>query len=214
MPRKSKSSDNWLKEHFSDKYVKQSQKDGFYARSAYKLQEIDKKYSLLKPGIRVVDLGAAPGGWSQVVTRKVSRGLVVALDILPLKVIDRVKIIQGDFRDDDVLDTLFATLKNQPVNLILSDMAPNFSGHKAVDIPRSVHLVELVIDFSRQMLKQGGSLVVKWFQGSGFSEILQDARREFNKVCVYKPHASRSRSKEVFLVCKDKLAKPLYNRQY
>jgi len=211
MAAKSKSSNKWLTEHFSDQYVKKSQKQGFYARSAYKLLEIDDKYKLLKPGIRVVDLGAAPGGWSQVVVKKAKNSKIFALDILPVKPVAGVKVLMGDFTEQETLDDLVILLKNEPLDLILSDMAPNFSGHKAVDIPRSMYLVELAVDFARLMLSQGGALVVKVFQGEGFSELLQSLRQEFKRVSVYKPPASRSRSKELYLVCQDKAEKPLYN---
>ncbi len=209
---KSKSSSKWLQEHFSDKYVKQSRKDGYCARSAYKLLELDDKYKLLKPGIRVVDLGAAPGGWSQVVARKTKGGKIIALDLLPIKKIAGVTTIQGDFREEKVLDKLKLALKNQTVDLILSDMAPNFSGHKAVDMPRVIYLAELALDFAKETLNQKGNLVTKAFQGEGFDSLLQELRLEFKQVFINKPKASRDRSNEVFLVCKDKMSKPHYNQ--
>lgn len=205
---KSKSSSTWLQEHFSDKYVKQSRKDGYCARSAYKLLELDNKYKLLKPGMNVVDLGAAPGGWSQVAAQKIKNGNIIALDLLPVINITGVTSIQGDFRENETLEKLNLALKRQTVDLILSDMAPNFSGHKAVDMPRVIYLAELALDFTRQALKQKGSLVTKAFQGEGFDHLLKELRLEFKQVFVNKPKSSRDRSNEIFLVCKNKLHPP------
>ena len=200
---RSKSSNRWLDEHFSDPYVKQSQKDGYRSRASYKLIELDKKDKLFKPGMSVVDLGSAPGGWSQVAADRVGdRGMVLASDILPMDSIAGVEFIQGDFTEEAVLEQLLAALGGQKADLVISDMAPNMSGMNAVDQPAAIYLVELALDMARQVLKPGGHFVAKVFHGEGFDPLLQDTRDAFSKVAVRKPDASRARSREVYLVAR------------
>ncbi len=199
--KKSKSSRRWLDRHFNDEFVKQAQKEGYRSRAVYKLLEIQERDRLLKPGQVVVDLGAAPGGWSQVARKTVgAKGAVVALDILPMEPLPEVEFIQGDFREDAVLQKLRNLLDGRAVDLVISDMAPNVSGMAAVDQPRAMYLCELALDFAREVLKPGGGLVVKVFQGEGFDQYVRDLRDAFGKVVTRKPKASRARSREVYLV--------------
>lgn len=198
---RSKSSKRWLDEHFKDSYVKQSQQAGYRSRASYKLLELDDKDRLFRPGQLVVDLGAAPGGWSQVAAERVGeRGRVLASDILPMDALAGVEFVQGDFTEEAVLDELLAALGEQKADLVISDMAPNMSGVAAVDQPRAVYLVELALDMARQVLKPGGHFVAKVFQGEGFDPLLQETRKAFDKLVVRKPGASRARSREVYLV--------------
>lgn len=198
MPR-SKSSSRWLREHFDDVYVKKAQAEGVRSRAVYKLEELIERDRLLKPGITVVDLGAAPGGWSQLVSQRLGgTGKVVALDILPMQGIAGVDFLQGDFREADVLSQLEARLDNQKVDLVLSDMAPNMSGVALADQIRSMDLAELALDFSKQWLKPGGSFLIKLFQGTGFDDYLRSLRADFSRVSMRKPKASRARSREVY----------------
>jgi 23S rRNA (uridine2552-2'-O)-methyltransferase len=198
---RSKTSGRWLREHFDDEYVKKAQKEGYRSRAVYKLLEIQDKDRILRPGMTVVDLGAAPGGWSQVAAELVGdNGRVVALDILPMDALAGVTFIQGDFREDEPFQALLDTLNGRPVDLVMSDMAPNISGMKSVDQPRGMYLVELAIDFARQVLRPGGDLLIKVFQGEGFDETLKGMRAAFDKVVVRKPKASRPRSREVYLL--------------
>jgi 23S rRNA (uridine2552-2'-O)-methyltransferase len=198
---KSKSSRRWLDRHFRDEFVKRAQREGYRARAAYKLLEIQEKDHLLKRGMRVVDLGAAPGGWAQVAQEIVGdSGQVVGLDLLPIEPLPGVTFIQGDFRDNGSLEQLYAVLDGAPVDLVLSDMAPNVSGMPAVDQPRAIYLCELALEFCRETLKPGGSLVVKAFQGAGFEDYLRELRCAFKRVASRKPKASRSKSREVYLV--------------
>lgn len=200
---RSKSSKRWLQEHFSDQYVKQSQRDGYRSRASYKLLEIDKKDKLFRAGMTVVDLGAAPGGWSQVAAERVGdRGRVVASDILPMDSIAGVDFIQGDFTEEAVFEALLAAIDGAPVDLVISDMAPNMSGVGAVDQPRAMYLVELALDMAREILAPGGSFVAKVFQGEGFEPWLADVRSAFTKVATRKPDASRARSREVYIVAR------------
>ncbi|KTD18119.1 23S rRNA (uridine(2552)-2'-O)-methyltransferase RlmE [Legionella jordanis] len=202
MPR-SKSSKRWLQEHFDDAFVKKAQAEGYRSRAVYKLKEIDDKEQLLKPGITVVDLGAAPGGWTQYVTERLQgHGTIIALDILPMDALPEVTFIQGDFREDEVFEKLMNIIPERGVDLLLSDMAPNMSGASAIDIPRAMYLAELAFDFAAKVLKPGGSLVMKVFQGTGFDELLKEARLKFSKVIIRKPAASRSRSRETYLLAK------------
>jgi 23S rRNA (uridine2552-2'-O)-methyltransferase len=202
MPR-TKSSKRWLQEHFDDVYVKKAQAEGYRSRAVYKLKEVDEKESLLKPGMTVVDLGAAPGGWTQYVSERLQgRGHIVALDILPMDTLPDVEFIQGDFREEAVLNQLINVIPERGVDLLLSDMAPNMSGTSAIDIPRAMYLVELAFDFAEKMLKPGGTMLVKIFHGSGFDELVKTARTSFDKVTIRKPSASRSRSKETYLLAK------------
>lgn len=201
---RSKSSARWLREHFTDEYVKRAQQDGYRSRAVYKLLEIHEKDRLLRPGLAVVDLGAAPGGWSQLATRLVGgQGRVMALDILPMEPLPSVEFIEGDFRETAVLDQLLAALDGRPVDLVLSDMAPNTSGIKAVDQPSSLYLAELALDFARQCLKPGGDFLVKAFQGEGFDRFLKELRVAFATVAPRKPRASRARSAEQYLLARN-----------
>lgn len=199
--KRSKSSRRWLDRHFKDEFVLKSQKEGFRSRAVYKLQEIQERDRLIKPGQVVVDLGAAPGGWSQYTGKIVgSKGRVVALDILPMEPIEDVAFIQGDFCEKVVLDQLQALLEGSRVDLVISDMAPNVTGMAVVDQPRSIYLCELALDFAREVLKPGGGIVVKLFRGEGFDQYLRDLRASFSRVVTRKPKASRPKSKEVYLV--------------
>lgn len=200
---KSKTSKAWLKEHESDEYVLRSRKDGYRSRASYKLLEIDQAAGLLKSGMTVVDLGAAPGGWSQIAIAKVGdSGRVVASDILNMDAIAGVDFVQGDFTDDEVFNTILETLADRPVDLVISDMAPNMSGVKAVDQPRAMYLVELAMDFSRQVLERNGVFLAKVFQGEGFDALVRDLRIDFTSVVIKKPDASRARSSEVYCLAR------------
>ncbi len=201
--KKSKSSHQWLDRHFNDEYVKRAQAEGYRSRASYKLLELQEKDHLLTPGQVVVDLGAAPGGWSQVAEKLVGeKGMVFALDILAMDPIGGVNFIQGDFREDDVLAQFHALLAGRPVDLVISDMAPNVSGMSAVDQPRAMHLCELALDYAREVLRPGGSFVVKVFQGEGFDQYVKEMRSSFAKVVTRKPAASRAQSREVYLVAR------------
>ena len=202
---RSKSSHRWLKEHFSDPYVKRAQAEGMRSRAAYKLEELIERDRLLKPGMVVVDLGAAPGGWSQVVRRALGdSGRVLALDILEMPSMAGVEFIHGDFREPEALSRLEAALGAERADLVLSDMAPNMSGVEAVDQARAMYLVELARDFAEAHLKTGGSLLLKMFQGVGSDAFLLDLRQRYNKVQVRKPKASRARSNEVYVLASGK----------
>lgn len=200
---RSKSSGNWLREHFDDQYVKQSKIDGYRTRASYKLLEVNEKDKLFRQGMTVVDLGAAPGGWSQVAVQLVGHnGTVVASDILPMNPIAGVTFIQGDFTEEDVYNRIIDTMAGRLADLVISDMAPNMSGMAAVDQPAAMYLVELALDLARQTLKPGGDFVAKVFHGEGFEEYMQDLKSSFTKVTSRKPDASRSRSREVYIVAK------------
>lgn len=202
---RSKSSAGWLKEHFDDYYVNKAKQDGWRSRAIYKLQEIDEKDHLFKPGMVVIDLGAAPGGWSQWTTHKVGEsGEVFALDILPVEPFAGVTFIQGDFQEDAVYQELVDSLNGRNVDLVMSDMAPNMSGNKGVDIPRAMYLVELSVDLADQVLKPGGNLLMKVFQGEGYDQLIQDLRTKYKTLVTRKPKASRQRSKEIYLLAKGK----------
>jgi len=202
MPR-SKSSQRWLREHFNDPFVQRAQTEGLRSRAAYKLEELIDRDRILKPGMVVVDLGAAPGGWSQMVRQRLGdSATVIALDILPMPTIPGVAILEGDFREQAVADRLSTLVDGRPVDLVLSDMAPNLSGVPSADQARSVHLGELALDFAAQWLRPGGDLVVKAFQGEGFPEFQRAVQARFLKVHARKPKASRDRSPEVYLVAK------------
>jgi len=199
---RSKSSQRWLKEHFSDPFVKRAQSEGLRSRAAYKLEELIERDRLLKPGMVVVDLGAAPGGWSQMVRRELgAKGDVVALDILDMASIPGVEFLQGDFRDEGVLAAFEDMVAGRAVDLVLSDMAPNMSGVESVDQARAMHLCELARDFADGHLKPGGNFLVKLFQGVGFDDFVRDLRKRYTKVTMRKPKASRLRSPEVFAMC-------------
>ncbi|MFC4258485.1 23S rRNA (uridine(2552)-2'-O)-methyltransferase RlmE [Marinobacter lacisalsi] len=200
---RSKSSDRWLKEHFDDVWVKKSQQDGYRSRASYKLVELDQKDRLFRPGQTVVDLGAAPGGWTQVAVERVGdKGVVVASDILPMDPVAGVAFVQGDFTEQSVFDELMAILDGRPVDVVISDMAPNMSGNPATDIPRAMALVELALDMAKQVLRPGGVFVAKVFQGEGFDALLADMRESFSSVVSRKPDSSRARSREIYQVCR------------
>jgi 23S rRNA (uridine2552-2'-O)-methyltransferase len=191
----------WMQEHLNDPYVKLAQKEGYRARAAYKLMEIDDKDKLIKPGMTIVDLGSAPGSWSQVAVQRLKgHGKVIALDILDMSPIGGVTFLQGDFREESVLRLLEQTLNNVKVDLVIADMAPNISGVKDVDQAGAAYLTELALDFSQEWLKPSGNFLVKVFIGAGFEEILQNMRQMFDKVVTRKPKASRDRSSEVYLL--------------
>jgi 23S rRNA (uridine2552-2'-O)-methyltransferase len=204
--KRSKTSKQWMSEHVNDPFVQLAQKEGYRSRAAYKLLEIDEKDKLLKSGMVVVDLGATPGGWSQIAARKVGdSGKVIALDLLPLHPIHGVEFIQGDFREDDVLAQLEKTLGGKQIGLVISDMAPNISGVGVADQARAMYLCELALDFAVQHLRPEGSFLIKVFQGAGFEEYLKLMRGHFSKVVSRKPKASRDRSSEVYLLGTGKL---------
>ena len=217
MATRSKSSQRWLKEHFSDPYVKKAQAEGMRSRAAYKLEELVERDQLLKPGMVVVDLGAAPGGWSQWVRQELDqmerglpdgarRGRIIASDILEMPPLAGVEFLHGDFREDAVLSRLQALLGGDQVDLVLSDMAPNKSGVDAVDQPRAMHLAELAMDFADGHLRTGGTFLIKLFQGTDFDGYVRELRRRYAKVVIRKPAASRNRSPEVYALATGKLA--------
>jgi 23S rRNA (uridine2552-2'-O)-methyltransferase len=204
MPR-SKSSQRWLKEHFSDPFVKRAQAEGWRSRAVFKLEELLQRDQLLKPGMVVVDLGAAPGGWSQMVSERLrDTGRIVAVDILPMQGIGGVEFIEGDFREDTVLKQLEAILNGVPVDLVLSDMAPNISGVEDADQARAMYLAELAQEFASVHLKPGGAFLIKLFQGRGFDEYLKGLRAGYERVSIRKPKASRARSAEVYALATGK----------
>ena len=192
---------SWMQEHLTDFYVKQAKREGYPSRAAYKLLEIQQKDNLIVPGMRIVDLGAAPGGWSKVAMELLKgKGQIIALDCLPMSPPSGVRFIQGDFTEDQVLAELLSDLNNQPVDLVLSDMAPNISGQKSVDQPKSMYLAELAADLAQKVLRPGGSFLVKIFQGEGVDQFILDLRKHFAKVKIRKPQASRSRSPEIYIL--------------
>jgi len=198
---KANSSKNWIKGHVKDPFVIQAQKDGYRSRAAYKLIEIDKKYHIIKPGIKAVDLGAAPGGWSQVLSNKIgATGRIVAADLLEMPPIKNIDFIQGNFEEEKVLRDIQDKLKNLPVDLVISDMAPNISGIKMVDQQRAIYLNELALEFVKNNLKQNGFFLVKSFVGADFEKFLNELKLHFKKVFKIKPDSSRSRSSEIFLL--------------
>ena len=204
MAHRSKSSARWLEEHFSDEFVKRAQKDGWRSRAVFKLEEIDRKDKLLRPGMTVVDLGAAPGGWSQYAAFRLgSAGRVFALDILDIEPLKNVTFIRGDFTEDEPYQALLQALEGRRPDLVMSDMAPNISGMKAVDQPRAMYLAELAQDFAVRVLKPGGNLLIKAFQGEGFDDLVKVLRAQFAAVSIRKPKASRPRSREVYLVARN-----------
>jgi 23S rRNA (uridine2552-2'-O)-methyltransferase len=218
MARRSKSSGRWLQEHFSDPYVQRAKQEGWRSRAVYKLEQIDRKEKLLRPGAVCLDLGAAPGAWSQYAARKVGeKGRVIATDILPMDGLTGVEFVQGDFREEPVFNQIVALVaggqapgagtSNAPggggfVDVVLSDMAPNMSGVDAIDQPRSMYLAELAFDMAERVLKRDGHALIKVFQGAGFQELIAASRRRFARVKVWKPEASRARSPELYLLAK------------
>lgn len=200
---RSKTSAKWLDEHVNDPYVKRAQIDGYRSRASYKLIEINEKDKLIRPGNLVMDLGSAPGGWSQIVAPWVGdKGRVIASDILPMDSLAGVQFIQGDFTEDEVFDEIMGAIGDDPVDVVISDMAPNMSGVNATDQYSSMYLVELALDMARQVLKPKGNFCAKVFQGVGYDEYLKDVRSSFDKVVIRKPSASRPRSREVYIVGK------------
>ena len=205
MASRSKSSARWLKEHFGDPYVKRAQAEGWRSRAVFKLEELLQRDAILKPGMVVVDLGAAPGGWSQMVREKLGdKGRVVALDILPMQGIAGVDFIEGDFREESVLKQLETLLDGAPVDLVLSDMAPNMSGVTVADQARAMHLAELARDFAAVHLKPGGAFLIKLFQGRDYDAYLKSLRQGYERVSIRKPKASRARSPEVYALATGK----------
>jgi 23S rRNA (uridine2552-2'-O)-methyltransferase len=201
MARRSKSSERWLREHFSDPFVKRAQAEGWRSRAVFKLEQIDQRERLVKPGMVVLDLGAAPGAWSQYLRRQVGpSGRVVATDLLPMEPLEGVEFLQGDIREDAVFQQLKTSLGAAGVGLLLSDMAPNLSGMDAIDAPRGMYLAELALDMAQQVLKPGGDALIKVLQGAGFEELVALARTRFARVRCLKPEASRSRSSETYLL--------------
>lgn len=200
---RSKTSHRWLKEHFDDPYVKMAQRDGYRSRASYKLLEIQEKDRILRPGMTVVDLGAAPGGWSQVTSRVIGdKGTLIASDILPMDSIPDVTFIQGDFTEDEVFAQLLEAIGENPVDLVISDMAPNMSGLPAVDMPRAMFLCELALDLCTRVLRPGGDFLIKIFQGEGFDAYHRMVRENFEKVQMRKPLSSRDRSREQYLLAR------------
>jgi len=198
---RSKSSGEWIREHEGDKYVKLAREEGYRSRASYKLLEIQNRYKLIRPGMCIVDLGAAPGGWCQVAAKELkSAGRLIALDLLPIQPIRDVTLIQGDFTDDKTLQRLMEELAGQKVDLVISDMAPNLSGMKAVDQPRMVYLMELALEFAGSMLIPGGCFLVKGFQGEGIDAFRHAMKSMFLRVRTCKPKASRARSREFYLL--------------
>ena len=198
---KTSSSVRWMSEHLNDEFVKKAQKEGYRSRAAYKLLEINGKDQIIKTGFKVLDLGAAPGGWSQVAIKIVGKtGQVIATDILPVESIANVYFLQGDFTEEGIYEKLLSLTKEQKINVVLSDMAPNMSGQISIDQPKSMYLAELALDMATKVLSHNGHFVVKIFHGDGFDNFIQNSRKNFKKVIIRKPKASRPRSKEVYLI--------------
>ncbi len=203
---RSKSSNQWLDEHFEDEYVKRSRQDGYRSRAVYKLIEIQEKNRVIKHGMKVVDLGAAPGSWSQYCATLVGdKGRVVASDILPMDPLAHVEFVEGDFREDDIFEALLETLGSEKCDLVISDMAPNISGVGSIDQPKSIYLCELALDMAGRMLQPDGVFIAKLFQGQGSDEYLKAVRKMFKKVKIIKPKASRPRSREVYVLAQQLL---------
>jgi len=201
---RTKSSTRWLQRHFDDAYVRKAQQAGYRSRAAFKLLEINERDHILRPGMTVIDLGAAPGGWSQVAAKIVgARGRVIALDILPMDALAGVDIIQGDFREEALLAEIVKSVEQQRVDLVISDMAPNISGMKSVDQPRAMYLAELALDLARKVLSPGGALLVKAFEGEGIEALRRELQRSFRTVATRKPKASRPASREVYMLAKN-----------
>jgi len=205
MPKKSQSSRQWLKEHFTDPYVIRAQKAGYRSRAVYKLLELQEKDKIIRPGMTIIDLGAAPGGWSQVCGQLLkNKGQIIALDLLPLEPLDGVTFIQGDFREASVLAELELAIASTPIDLVLSDMAPNMSGVSSVDQLRGMALAELALEFCLQHLKPNGDFLTKVFQGIGTDQFIKTLRNHFKQVLIRKPKASRAKSAEIYLLARQK----------
>ena len=204
MSKPRRSSGSWRDRQERDPFVQRARREGWRSRAVFKLEQIVTKERLLRPGMVCVDLGSAPGGWSQYVTQKLDgKARIVAVDILPMDALPDVDFIEGDFREDDVFEQLLERVGEAGADLVMSDMAPNITGTKVVDQPRSMYLVELALDMARRVLKPGGSFICKVFQGEGFDEFVKDARNSFERVRVFKPEASRAGSREVYLVARN-----------
>ena len=204
MSKPRRSSGSWRERQEKDPYVQRARKEGWRSRAVFKLEQIDQKERFIKPGIVCVDLGSAPGGWSQYVTEKLNgKGRIVAVDLLPMDALPEVEFVQGDFRDTAILEQLLESVGSGGADLVLSDMAPNITGTKVVDQPRSMYLVELALDMAQKVLRPGGSFVCKVFQGEGFDQFVRNARNSFDRVRVIKPKASRAGSREVYLVARN-----------
>lgn len=202
--KRSKSSARWLNEHVNDEYVKLAQKLGYRSRAIFKLEELNERDRLLRPGMTVIDLGSAPGSWSQLAARIIGpKGKLIALDILPMDALADVAFLQGDFREEAVMEQLITMLEGRQVDLVMSDMAPNISGVKISDQARAMHLIELALDLATRVLRPGGDMVVKVFQGEGFDQFVRECRRHFASVAIRKPRASRPRSPEVYLLARN-----------
>lgn len=200
---RSKSSSRWMQEHFDDEYVKMAQAQGYRSRAVFKLKEIQERDHLIKPGMNIIDLGAAPGGWSQFARQLIGKkDKVIALDILPMDSLEGVEFIEGDFREQSVMDQLCVVLDGAAINLVMSDMAPNMSGNKGVDQPRAIYLGELALETARTVLAKDGAFLVKLFHGAGFEEFYKEVTQSFVKVAIRKPKASRPRSNEVYILAK------------
>lgn len=203
---RSKSSSRWLQEHFNDPFVKKAQAEGYRSRAVFKLLEIQQKDRILRPGMTVLDLGAAPGGWTQAAVDLVGdKGLVIASDILPMDPVAGATFIQGDFREQEVFDAILAALDGREVDLVISDMAPNMSGERSVDQPRAMYLAELALDMASRVLRPGGDFLTKVFQGEGIDAYRTEIRKHFRQLQVRKPEASRSRSAELYLLARDRI---------
>ncbi|MEX1236746.1 MAG: RlmE family RNA methyltransferase [Pseudomonadales bacterium] len=199
--KKSKTSAQWLKAHEDDEFVKRARKEGYRSRASYKLIEIDDKYQLMAPGMTVIDLGASPGGWSQVAGRRVGpQGQVIAVDILPMDPLEGVSFIEGDFTEEAVLARLAEVVAGRKIDLVISDMAPNLSGMKDIDQPRAMYLVELSLDLVDRMLAPGGGYVAKCFEGEGIDSIRTGLKQRFRRVINFKPKASRGKSREIYVI--------------
>ena len=200
---RSKSSARWLKEHVNDPFVKQAQKDGYRSRASYKLKELNEKDKLIKPGMLVIDLGSAPGGWSQIASQLVGeQGKLIASDILPMDPLPDVDFIQGDFTEDAIFEQIMTAIAGRPVDVVISDMAPNLSGISSADQASSIYLIELALDMAQQVLKPNGSFIAKAFQGDGYDAFVKQVREQFETVAIRKPDSSRARSREVYVVGK------------
>jgi len=200
---RSKSSHRWLKQHFDDEFVRRAQREGYRSRAVYKLDEIQQKDRILQPGMTIIDLGAAPGGWSQYAAKQLQgKGRIIAVDILPMAPLAGVEFIEGDFREDEVLDSVMEILGDTQADLVLSDMAPNISGMEAVDQPRGMYLAELAVEFADNALRKGGHLLFKVFQGEGFDALIAGLRTRYRRVVIRKPRASRPRSREVYVLAR------------
>ncbi len=198
---KSGSSKKWLQEHVTDEYVIKAQQAGYRSRAVFKLQELNEKYRLIRPGMTIVDLGAAPGGWSQLAAEILDgNGKIIAIDLLPIDPLAGVEILQGDFREDEIYTRMLDMLNGAPVDLVLSDMAPNMSGMNEMDQPRAMYLAELAAAFARETLKDEGSFLCKVFQGEGFDSYIKELRQDYQKLVTRKPAASRNRSREVYVL--------------